>query len=363
MSRSPRATLTEPDETPAVPTPTTLGYRMPAEWEPHSATWLSWPRPDGISFPDAYDTVPPVLAKMVDALADSEWVCINVRDSDEEQMVRRQLKSAKARSEHVRFFHIPTNEPWCRDHGPIFITKNEAPRLAIVDWAYNAWGWKYPPFDLDDDVPTRVAAQLDLPVYHPGMVLEGGSIDVNGSGTLLTTRSCLLNPNRNPDFTKKEIEDRMKDFLGVKKILWLGDGIEGDDTDGHVDDLTRFVDHATVVTVVEEDEDDANYEALHENLARLHEMKVEDGTELEVLTLPMPRKIARDGQRLPASYANFYIANKAVLLPVFADTHDAWAIAVLEKAFKGRKVVPIDCRELIWGLGAFHCLTQQQPAV
>ncbi|MGC3989640.1 MAG: agmatine deiminase family protein [Chthoniobacteraceae bacterium] len=351
----------ETSESPVIPA--RLGYRMPAEWEPHAATWLSWPKPHGISFPDSYDQIPPVLAKMVDALADSERVCINVADAEEENTVRGLLQKYKSRLEHVTFHHIPTNEPWCRDHGPIFITRKEEPRMAILDWQYNAWGWKYPPFDLDDVVPTRVSEILGLPLYLPGMVLEGGSIEVNGSGTLLTTKSCLLNPNRNPDLTKKDIEQRMKDFLGVKKILWLGDGIEGDDTDGHVDDLTRFVSHHHVLTVVEEDEEDANYQALQENFELLQTMKVEDGKPLEVTKLPMPGKIVRDGQRLPASYANFYIANKVVLLPVFADACDPWAIAVLEKVFPDRKIVPIDCRELIWGLGAFHCLTQQQPLI
>jgi len=338
---------------------------MPAEWEPHAATWLSWPHRDGISFPDAYESIPPVLAKMIDALADSEPVCINVRDADEENEVREHLKKNRARAEHVKFFHIPTNEPWCRDHGPIFLTKksaqNDEPRVAIVDWGYNAWGGKYPPFDLDDAVPTRVAEQLRLPVFNPGIVLEGGSIDVNGSGTLLTTSSCLLNPNRNPTLSQSEIEKKLRDYLGAQKILWLGDGIEGDDTDGHIDDLTRFIDHAKVLTVIEENRDDANYEPLQENLARLREMSVEDGTPLEVTTLPMPAKLEREGQRLPASYANFYIANKAVLLPIFHDAQDKAAIATLQKLFPERKVVAIDCRDLVWGLGAFHCLTQQQP--
>ena len=344
-------------------TPSQLGYRMPAEWEKHDATWLSWPHADGISFPDAYESVLPILAKMVDALADSEPVQMNVRDADEEAQVRARLKKHKARAEHVTFRHIPTNEPWCRDHGPMFLTRKQGPRLAVVDWDYNAWGWKYPPFDDDDEVPSRVAELLDLPVYKPGMVLEGGSIDVNGSGTLLTTTSCLLNPNRNPDLTKAEIEQRLKDFIAVTHILWLGDGIEGDDTDGHIDDLTRFVSRDTVVTVIEEDESDANYEPLRANLAHLREMGIEDGSPLKVLTLPMPGKIVKQGQRLPASYANFYIANKVVLLPVFQDAGDAWAKSVLQSAFPKRKVIPIDCRELIWGLGAFHCLTQQQPAL
>ncbi len=344
-------------------TPTALGYRMPAEWEPHAATWLSWPRPDGISFPDSYQRVQPALAKMVDALHDSEPVHINVCDVAHEASVRNAFLKHNTRHSHVTFHRIPINEPWCRDHGPIFVTRDAAPRLAVIDWDYNAWGWKYPPFDDDDDVPTRVADTLGVPIHTPGMVLEGGSIDVNGTGTLLTTKSCLLNPNRNPDLSQAVIEQRLMDYLGVKKILWLGDGIEGDDTDGHIDDLTRFVDDSTVVTVVEEDEDDANYAPLKDNRALLDKMTTADGTELMVLEMPMPRKIARDGQRLPASYANFYIANKVVLLPTFCDAHDKWAVAVLTKAFPGRTVVPIDCRELIWGLGAFHCLTQQQPAV
>ena len=351
-------------ETPQVTaTPAQQGYRMPAEWEPHTATWLSWPRRGGISFPDSYDAVLPALAKMVHALADSERVHINVRDADEEQTVREQLRRMHARTEHVSYFHIPTNEPWCRDHGPVFLTRADDPKLAVVDWGYNAWGWKYPPFDFDDDVPTRVAEKLGLPVFHPGIVMEGGSLEVNGSGTLLTTRSCLLNPNRNPDFSQKEIEAHLRDFLGVTNILWLGDGIEGDDTDGHIDDLTRFVSRTTVVTVVEENEEDANFLPLKENLAKLQEMDAEDGSPLEVKTLPMPGKIVRQGQRLPASYANFYIANRVVLLPVFSDNHDAWATSVLQTAFPDRRVIGIDCRELIWGLGAFHCLTQQQPHV
>ncbi len=344
-------------------TPATLGYRMPAEWEPHEATWLSWPRRDGISFPDSYDRVMPAFAQMVDALADSEKVHINVCDEDHENDVKRILAKEHARTNHVNFHRIPTNEPWCRDHGPIFLTRAAAPQLAVVDWDYNAWGWKYPPFEEDEVVPTRVAEELGLPVYLPGMVLEGGSIDVNGGGTLLTTKSCLLNPNRNPDLTQEQIEKRLRDFLGVTNILWLGDGIQGDDTDGHIDDLARFVSSDTVAIAVEEDEEDENFDCLQENLHLLRGMQTEDEKPIRILTLPMPRKIIRDGQRLPASYANFYIANKVILLPVYGDVHDKWASAVLEKAFPGRKVASINCRELIWGLGAFHCLTQQQPRI
>ncbi|MDD5348734.1 MAG: agmatine deiminase family protein [Chthoniobacteraceae bacterium] len=351
-----------PSSSPGTPaTPAQMGYRMPAEWEPHEATWLSWPNREGISFPGSYDAIPPVLAKLVDALADSERVCINVSGPEQEAEVREAFRRARARTGHVCFFHIPTNEPWCRDHGPVFLTRKDASKAAIVDWDYNAWGWKYPPFDLDDVVPTKVGEALGLQVFNPGMVLEGGSIDVNGTGSLLTTRSCLLNPNRNPDLTKTEIEQKLRDYLGVTNILWLGDGIAGDDTDGHVDDLTRFVSRTSVLTCVEDQEDDPNYEPLKENLAKLREMDAEDGSPLEVHVLPMPGKLVREGQRLPASYANFYIANKVVLLPAFGDSADAWAASVLQTVFPTRKVVSIDCRDLIWGLGAFHCLTQQQP--
>ncbi len=348
---------------PVPPPPAAVGYRMPAEWEPHEATWLSWPHPEGISFPDFYEKIPPVFSRMIGALANSERVCLNVRDEDEETTVRAVLEKLNTPLEHVTFHHFPTNEPWCRDHGPIFVVRDQEPRLAAIDWDYNAWGWKYPPFDLDDMVPTLVAEEFGLPIYSPGMVLEGGSIEVNGTGTLLTTTSCLLNRNRNPDLSKTQIEEHLRQHLGVHHFLWLGDGIEGDDTDGHIDDITRFVARDTVVTVVEEDERDSNYEPLQENLSRLREMAIEDGSPLRVLPLPMPAQIVRQGQRLPASYANYYIGNRAVLLPVFNDGGDKMAVTVLQNAFPDREVIAIDCRELIWGLGAFHCLTQQQPKV
>jgi agmatine deiminase len=263
--------------------------------------------------------------------------------------------------ERINFYRIPTNEPWCRDHGPIFLTRDREPRLAVVDWDYNAWGNKYPPFDLDEVVPTRLAEILKLPVFYPDMILEGGSIDVNGAGALLTTESCLLNKNRNPDLSREQIEYRLRDFLGVRDVLWLGDGIAGDDTDGHVDDLARFVSERTVVTVVERDRGDENYAPLQENLARLRKMKIDDRN-VDIITLPMPGKIVREGMRLPASYANFYIANGCVLVPTFADSNDEIALSVLRECFPTRRMIGIDCRELIWGLGTFHCLTQQQPA-
>jgi agmatine deiminase len=233
---------------------------------------------------------------------------------------------------------------------------------AIVDWDYNAWGGKYPPYDLDDVIPTRIGRELDLPVYAPGIVMEGGSIDVNGRGTLLTTEACLLNPNRNPQLDRAQIEAHLCAYLGVRHILWLGDGIVGDDTDGHVDDITRFVDPATIVTAVEHDPADENYEPLQANLERLKGMTDQDGRPLRVVTLPMPPALEHDGQRLPASYANFYIANGVVLLPAYHPERDLEAAGVLAGLFPEREIVPIDCTDLVWGLGAFHCVTQQWPA-
>src|SRR5438067_13323552 len=351
-------------------TPAALGYRMPAEWEPHTATWLSWPRREGISFPDSFNCVMPALRAMVEALIESEQVCINICNGAHQAQAREVLRGLPM--EQISFHLVPTNEPWCRDHGPIFLTRDldaqpatgriRRDKLAVVDWDYNAWGNKYPPFDLDEVAPTRVAEILDVPVFYPGMILEGGAIDVDGAGALLTSESCLLNKNRNPNLSRGEIEKRLKDYLGVCDILWLGDGIAGDDTDGHIDDLARFVSESTVVTVVEKNRDDENYEPLRKNLTRLQAMKIR-GHAIEVITLPMPKKIMREELRLPATYANFYIANARVLVPTFADPADEGALSVLRKCFPGRRVIGIDCRELIWGLGAFHCLTQQQPAV
>jgi agmatine deiminase len=342
-------------------TPAELGYRMPAEWEPHAATWLSWPRREGISFPDSFDRVLPALREMIETLTESEPVCINVCNGAHEAEARAVL-DALPHQECITYYEIPTNEPWCRDHGPIFLTRADDPKLAVVDWDYNAWGNKYLPFDLDEVVPTRVAEILKTPVFYPRMILEGGSIDLNGAGALLTSESCLLNKNRNSNLSREEIEKRLRDYLGVREILWLGDGIEGDDTDGHIDDLARFVSETKVVTVVEENSNDANYKPLQDNLARLGEMKV-GGRKIDIVTLPMPKKIVREDLRMPASYANFYIANKCVLVPTFADSADEVALSILRKCFPNRHVIGIDSRELIWGLGTFHCLTQQQPAI
>ncbi len=343
--------------------PAQLGFRMPAEWEPHASTWFSWPRPDGISFPDKYDTIPPVYAELIRQLVAVEEVNLNVWDAAMEDSVRARLTKLKTPLDRVRFHRFPAYEPWCRDHGPIFLTRERDGQheRAVVDWGYNAWGNKYPPFDLDDAIPQHVAKLRGLPFFSPGIVMEGGSLEVNGRGTVLTTEACLLNPNRNPQLTKAQIEQYLRDYLGVTNVLWLGEGIVGDDTDGHIDDLTRFVNPTTVVTVVEEDPADANHALLQDNLQRLRSMRDQDGQLLRVVELPMPGIVECEWQRLPASYANFYIANQIVLVPTYRHANDAKALAILQKEFPDRRVIGIDSTELIWGLGSFHCISQQEP--
>ncbi|MGE0103754.1 MAG: agmatine/peptidylarginine deiminase [Blastocatellales bacterium] len=337
---------------------------MPAEWEPHEATWLSWPHKQE-SWPGAFEPVPGIFARIAKALSGSELVRINVADEEFAQRVQAVLKTEDVDPAAIRFHYNPTNDAWVRDHGPIYVVRDRDGRRerAINDWGYNAWGNKYPPFDLDDVVPSRIAAETGETLFNPDIVMEGGSIDVNGSGTLITTEACLLNPNRNPHLNREQIEGYLGDYLGVTNILWLGDGIVGDDTDGHIDDLTRFVSEDTVVTAIEDDPEDENYELLLENYRRLQTMKIEDGRPLKIVKLPMPGAVWFEGQRLPVSYANFYIANRAVLVPTYRHANDSVACGILQELFPDRKVIGIDCTELAWGLGAIHCVTQQQPAV
>jgi agmatine deiminase len=351
--------------------PAAQGFRMPPEWAPHRGTFLSWPHRRE-SWPDKFEPVPGVFAEMVRLLIQQEEVHINVKDAAMEAEVRDLLASRGVQGRNrsgpgaLVFHHNPTNDAWCRDHGPIFVQRETASgrrEEAIVDWGYNAWGGKYPPFDDDDVVPTRIAREYGLKVFAPGIVMEGGSLDVNGAGTLLTTESCLLNPNRNPGLSRAAIEQHLRDFLGVTHILWLGEGIEGDDTDGHVDDLSRFTDPSTIVTVVEDDPRDANYRPLRDNLERLRQMRDQDGRPFRIVTLPMPPALYQDGQRLPASYANFYIANGLVLMPAYDPATDRAAQRALQGCFPDRRVVPLDSVDLVWGLGSFHCVTQQWPAV
>ncbi len=346
-------------------TPRELGYRMPAEWAPHQATWLAWPH-NAASWPGKLDAILPVYAQLAAAIARSEPLHVDVADLEMERLARGMLHQAGAGGE-IHFHHHPTNDAWRRDHGAIFVRRERSsgddrtPPLAAVDWGYNAWGNKYPPYDLDDQIPAKMAAALGVPLLEGGMILEGGSIDVDGQGLLLTTEACLLNPNRNPHLSREQIEARLRDFLGVETILWLGDGIAGDDTDGHIDDLARFVAPGFIVAAVEEDAADENYGPLRENWRRLQALARETPGGLEVRALPTPPPVVYQGQRLPASYANFYIANRVVLLPGYDRRRDEQAASVLGQCFPDREIVTLDCTDLVWGLGAFHCLTQQVP--
>ena len=343
-------------------TPKENGYYFPAEWEKHTATWLSWPHKEA-SWPGKIETIYPMYAKFIKALTEGELVNINVNDQQMKEKALRYLNAEKADLSKINFFFHPTNDAWCRDHGPAFLINPKEHKKMIVDWGYNAWGGKYPPYDLDDVIPTRIAEYYKIPVVNPGIVMEGGSVEFNGKGTLLTTTSCLLNPNRNPHLTQKQLEEYLINYYGAEHILWLGDGIDGDDTDGHIDDITRFVNSDTVVTVIEENKDDENYEPLQENLKALKKMRLENGKQINIAELPMPAAVVYDDQRLPASYANFYIGNAAVIVPTFKDKNDDKALQILSKLFTDRKVIGLDSTDIIWGLGSFHCLSQQEPAV
>lgn len=343
-------------------------YRMPAEWDRHLATYMVWPHNPG-TWPGRLAAIPPVFARMAAAFAASEPVRILVKDESAVEQVRAMVRERiedPAAMARVEVIVVPTNDSWIRDHGPIFVNRiapGDGPAQLALDWRFNSWGEKYGPYDLDDAVPTRLGERYGFQVIEPGIVLEGGSIDVNGAGAMLTTESCLLNPNRNAALGCAEIEEYLRVYLGVEDIFWLGDGIAGDDTDGHVDDIARFVAEDTIVTVVEEDPLDVNYKPLRENLKRLRAMRDHCGRAFRIETLPMPRAVesSEDG-RLPASYANFYITNGAIVMPTFDCPADEVARATLARLFPGRKVIGIHAIDLVLGLGAIHCLTQQHPA-
>lgn len=342
--------------------PATAGYFFPAEWVKHTATWLSWPHKEE-SWPGKIDTIYKPYCEFIKVIAEGELVRINVKDAQMEAFAINELIKVGADLSRIQFFHFPTNDAWCRDHGPAFLINPNTKQKVIVDWGYNAWGNKYPPFDLDDVIPTKIANYFNLPVFNPGIVMEGGSVDFNGAGTVLTTTACLLNENRNPHLNQQQIESYLHNYYGAEQILWLGDGIVGDDTDGHIDDITRFVNNDTVVTVVEEDKNDDNHHILQENLQTLKTMRLISGKQLNIVELPMPSAVVYDGQRLPASYANFYIGNSAVVVPTYRDKNDDRALQIIQQCFTDRKVIGIDSTDIIWGLGSFHCLSQQEPEV
>jgi agmatine deiminase len=343
-----------------------LSYRMPAEWELHQATWLGWPH-EVTDWPGKFPAIPWAFAEIVRLLSAVERVYLLVENREAESRVRSVLKKAGANLVAVDFFHVPTDRGWMRDSGPICV-KNRKGQVALNHFVFNGWV-KYPNHKKDAQVVAKANRKLKHQIWQPEhngrrVVLEGGSIDVNGRGTLLTTEECLLSKTqeRNPGFNRADYEQVFREYLGIRKVLWLNRGIVGDDTHGHVDDLTRFVNPTTVVTIAEENSKDENYAPLQENLARLKSMSDQDGKPLRVETLPMPEAIYFGGQRLPASYANFYIANKIVIVPTFNDPRDRLALNKLAELFPGRQIVGIACRDLVLGLGTLHCMTQQQPA-
>jgi len=339
---------------------------MPAEWETHSATWLAWPH-EKSDWPGKFAPIPWVYADIVRHLSHVERVRILVESAEMERAVRGILKKAGANLSAVDFFRVPTNRGWIRDFGPIFVRSPKG-EPAVTNWHFNAWA-KYDDWKKDDAANARLSPKLKWKMSSPKfrgrrVVLEGGSIEVNGLGTMLTTEECLLSPvqARNPGVSRKELAAIFRDYLGVTNVLWLKNGIAGDDTHGHVDDLARFVNPTTVISVIEDDPSEMNYQSLQENLALLREMKDQDGRGLQIETLPMPEPVYFGGQRLPASYANFYIANQLVLVPTFNDSRDVIALTKLAGLFPGRKVVGIACLDLVLGLGTIHCMTQQEPA-
>jgi agmatine deiminase len=358
----------EPSTQHAGKTPAGLGYRLPAEWEPHEATWLGWPH-NLSDWPGKFGPIPWVYGEIVRKIAPGEIVRILVNSNAHEKRARRILSRSGVDLGHVEFFRFPTDRGWTRDFGPMFV-KKDLPRaeVAVVDFGFTGWA-KYPNWHRDCQVPRRAALALhrrrfEAKVNGRTFVLEGGSIEVNGQGTLLTTEECLLDPAtqvRNPGLGRQEVEAALKEYLGVRNILWLGKGIAGDDTHGHVDDLCRFVGPRTVVLCQERNPADPNCQLLQENWERARDLRLEDGSKLEVVPLPMPEPLYLDGQRLPASYANFYISNAAVLVPTFNDPQDRIALGTLAELFPDRQVVGIHAVDLVWGLGTLHCLTQQQP--
>jgi agmatine deiminase len=390
--------ITNPAESPAA-----LGYRMPAEWHRHAATWLTWPK-DPVTWPDRVAQVQTIFVRMMELLAEHEVVDLLVDDEATQQAVRQRLTWPQA--SNVRVHVVPTVDSWIRDYGPNFLVRSgsgavragsraqerggrgaqaregsdaqeregiaaqepegraqENARVAYNHWGFNAWGGKYETLMADARVPTLLAPLLEgMTRFEPGLILEGGSIDVNGAGIVLTTEQCLLNQNRNPQMGRLGIERALREYLGVHQVLWLGEGVAGDDTDGHIDDIARFVSAETIVCALEEDPADANYHPLQDNLQRLKLARDSSGRPFRIVTLPMPGPVLAGGEPLPASYANFYIANGVVLLPVYGHANDRRAVDVLQPLFPDRPVVPINCEPLVWGMGAIHCVTQQQPA-
>ena len=344
-------------------TPKSLGFRMPAEWEKQEAVWISWPHNKDTWPEEILKEVENSYIEFVKAIHTGQKVTILVNNGDFENNVKTKLKNAKINLNQILFCQIKNVDAWIRDYGPTFVINDKTKQKAMVKWIFNAWGNKYDDLKEDNKIPYEMDKELKLKIFEPNIVLEGGSIEVNGNGTLLTTEQCLLNKNRNPNLTKKEIEQFLKHYLNISNILWLKEGIAGDDTDGHIDDIVRFVGQNTVLCAFEDDKNDENYDLLKENYELLTKMKDENGNNLTVVKIPMPGFVGDKERRWPASYCNFYIGNDGVAVPVFGHKNDKKALGIIQKCFPGRKVIGINSKELVYGFGSFHCLSQQEPKV
>ncbi len=342
------------------------GFAMPPEWSPQEAVWLSWPVDDPRHWGGAKrDLMQAKFAEITAAISRHVEVRINVHGVDH-AAIKAACNRAKAVPERVQLFDHPHNDVWCRDHGPIFVKHGETGEVAVTDWGFNAWGGKFPPWELDNEIPARIAAALEMRIFKGGMILEGGAIEINGEGQLLTTEAVLLNPNRNPELGRDEIEQRLRDQLGVSEILWLKKGIEGDDTDGHIDDLARFTDSKTILACCERDSSSPNWRVLQDNLETLRSFRASNGQPFEVIEIPLPQACEVPGWRLPvlpASYVNFLITNGGVLVPTFRQNkNDDRALGMIRELFPDRKITGIDCLDLVEEGGTLHCISQQQPA-
>lgn len=340
-------------------TPKQDGFYFPAEWTKHESTWLSYPHNEN-SWPGKIDAIFPYYNRFIKELSFVEKVNINVLDNVMLDRVEQQLKENGTNMQNIHFHLFPTNDAWIRDHGPAFVVKKN--EKAIVNWHYNAWGNKYP-YEKDDLIPEKIASYLNLKRYDADIIMEGGSVDFNGRKDVLTTESCLLNKNRNPKFTKRQIEERLIEYYGVENIIWLKEGIEGDDTDGHIDDLSRFVSDDTIITMVSEDKNSEDYQILERNRKILSSSRLLNGKQPTIIEILMPQDVIYENQKLPASYANFYIVNDKVILPLYECDNDEKAFLTLESIFKDRTIIGINSKDIVWGLGSFHCLSQQEPAI
>lgn len=340
-----------------------LGYRMAAEWEPHEATWLAWPHNEE-TWPGKVARIQEIYFQMIEALTPHEKVSLLVNDERTREEVSRQLTRLRIPEKNMNYCLLPTVDAWIRDYGPNFIVRSSHGKreVSLVRWIFNAWGGKYESLMQDDSIMDHLTPLLGIPVFRTGLVLEGGSIDTNGAGTVLLTEQCLLNPNRNPHLSRHSVEQALNHFLGFIHFIWLGEGIEGDDTDGHIDDIARFVNPATVVAAEETNPADRNEKPLRENLKRLREATDQHGKKLTVVTMPMPGRVEGPEGRLPASYLNFYIANGVVLVPIFGHAQDVAALRILQELFPNRKVLGIRSEDLVLGLGGIHCVTHEEPA-